>query len=95
MKDDDIAGVASRDGVIPDSPVDMLVWSGCPDNTYSYGDSNGGLMTNAFLAAVNGGKTTYKDIWSSIKSNKTLSQYSQIPQQTILGRFNIDANLLD
>jgi len=88
-KDDDIVGVSSRDSKIPNSPVDMLVWSGCPDNTYSYGDSNGGLLTNAMLSAINAGKTTYNEIWSRIKSDRTLSRYSQIPQQTVLGKFDI------
>lgn len=91
--DPDIAGVGARDAVIATSPVDMLVWSGCPDNTYSYGDTAGGLFTNALLDALNHGKRTYKEIWQHIKADKSLSQYAQKPQQTILGKFDVNNEL--
>ena len=91
--EDDLCGVGARDAVITTSPVDMLVWSGCPDNTYSYGDNAGGLFTNALLDALNSGKRTYKEIWSHIKADKSLSQYTQKPQQTVLGNFSTDADL--
>ena len=93
VKEDDLAGMGTRDAKIPDSPVDMLVWSGCPDNTYSYGDSSGGLFTNALLCALNVGNRTYKDIWAYIKADKSLSRYAQKPQQTVLGNFSTDAEL--
>lgn len=91
--DPDLAGAGARDAVIATSPVDMLVWSGCPDNTYSYGDNAGGLFTNALLDALNHGKRTYKDIWSHIKVDRSLSQYAQKPQQTILGKFDVNNEL--
>lgn len=97
MKDEEIAaevcGAGARDAKIPDSPVNMLVWSGCPDNTYSYGDTSGGLFTNALLDALNHGKRTYAQIWQHIKADKSLSQYTQRPQQTVLGNFSTDADL--
>lgn len=93
--EEDLCGVGARDAVISTSPVDMLVWSGCPDNTYSYGDNAGGLFTNALLDALNRGKRTYAQIWSHIKADKSLSQYTQKPQQTVLGNFSTDAELWD
>ena len=91
--DPDLCGVGARDAVITTSPVDMLVWSGCPDNTYSYGDNAGGLFTNALMDALNKGKSTYKDIWAHVKADKSLSQYTQKPQQTILGKFDVNMEL--
>ena len=95
-EDSDVAAMgASRDATIPDSPVVMLVWSGCPDDTYSYGDASGGLMTNALTSAIASGKETYADIWKSIKSDTNLKQYSQVPQQTVLGGFDTTERFCD
>lgn len=91
--DPDLCGAGARDAVITTSPVDMLVWSGCPDNTYSYGDNAGGLFTNALLDALNHGKRTYSQVWAHIKSDRSLSQYAQKPQQTILGKFDVNMEL--
>ncbi len=85
---DDGLAAANRDGVIQNSPVDMLVWSGCPDNTYSYGDANGGLFTNALLNALSSGKKTYDAVWKHIVADKNLTKYLQKPQKTLLGSFN-------
>ena len=93
--EDDLCGMGARDSVIKTSPVDMLVWSGCPDNTYSYGDNAGGLFTNALLRALAAGNRTYRDVWANIKIDKSLSQYTQKPQQTVLGNFSTDAELWD
>ena len=92
---EDVCGMGARDAVITTSPVDMLVWSGCPDSTYSYGDNAGGLFTNALMKALTAGNESYKDIWSFIKKDKGLSQYTQKPQQTVLGNFSTDAALWD
>ena len=88
-------GATTRDSVIVNSPVDMLVWSGCPDNTYSYGDNAGGLFTNALSTALASGCKTYKEVWTKLKQSKDLKQYSQKPQQTILGNFSVDSPLWD
>jgi hypothetical protein len=61
----------------------MLCWSGCPDNTYSYGASNGGQFTNALLRHFNASKT-YEYLWNEIKNDKTLRAYEN-PQSTVLG----------
>ena len=61
----------------------MLCWSGCPDNTYSYGSSSGGQFTNALLRHFNEG-LTYQELWDKIKNDRTLRAYEN-PQSTIIG----------
>lgn len=61
----------------------MLCWSGCPDDTYSYGASNGGQFTNALLRHFDASKS-YEAIWNDIKTDKTLRAYEN-PQSTSLG----------
>lgn len=61
----------------------MLCWSGCPDNTYSYGSDNGGQFTNALLRHFDS-KKSYEYLWNEIKNDKTLRAYEN-PQSTALG----------
>ena len=61
----------------------MLCWSGCPDDTYSYGASSGGQFTNALLRHFNE-KLTYQELWDKIKNDKTLRAYEN-PQSTVIG----------
>lgn len=61
----------------------MLCWSGCPDNTYSYGSSSGGQFTNALLRNFTKGMT-YAQLWERIKSDKTLREFEN-PQSTAIG----------
>lgn len=61
----------------------MLCWSGCPDNTYSYGSSTGGQFTNALLRHF-GENKTYEALWNEIKNDRTLRQYED-PQKTVIG----------
>ena len=61
----------------------MLCWSGCPDDTYSYGSSSGGQFTNALLRHFNENKT-YEQLWNEIKNDKTLRSFEN-PQSTCLG----------
>lgn len=61
----------------------LLCWSGCPDNTYSYGASTGGQFTNALLRHFNS-KKTYEYLWDEIKNDKTLRAYEN-PQSTAIG----------
>lgn len=63
--------------------VNMLCWSGCPDNTYSYGSATGGQFTNALLRHYTSDKT-YDGLWNLIKNDSTLRQYED-PQRTIIG----------
>ena len=61
----------------------MLCWSGCPDDTYSYGASNGGQFTNALLRHFDD-KKSYEYIWNEIKADRILKSYEN-PQSTALG----------
>lgn len=65
---------------------EMLCWSGCPDNTYSYGDSGGGKFTNALLKAYSAGKS-YDEVWKDIEKSKSLARY-QTPRRTKYGKWN-------
>lgn len=65
------------------SAVNMLCWSGCPDNTYSYGSSDGGEFTNTLLAYFSK-SDTYAQLWDKIKSDKSLKK-AEIVQETVIG----------
>lgn len=61
----------------------LLCWSGCPDNTYSYGSSTGGQFTNALLRHFKPNKT-YEYLWNEIKKDSVLREYED-PQKTEIG----------
>lgn len=61
--------------------VKLLCWSGCADNTYSYGDKKGGLLTNAIKKSYNK-NYTYKKVWTSAAVK--MPNY-QIPKITEIG----------
>lgn len=61
----------------------ILVWSGCPDDTYSYGDNSGGKFTNTLLKYFDS-NLTYAELWKKIESDKSLKTYEDV-QQTIIG----------
>lgn len=61
----------------------MLCWSGCPDDTYSYGAATGGQFTNALLRYFDD-SLTYEALWGKIKKDKVLRRFEN-PQSTILG----------
>ena len=69
--------------------VNMLCWSGCPDNTSSYGDKDGGKFTNTILKYFSNG-ITYNELWLKCKDDKNLKTYQKI-QTTTIGSF--DKNL--
>jgi hypothetical protein len=73
-----LSAVSHRDG-----SFSMLCWSGCPDNTYSYGASTGGQFTNALLRHFDARKT-YEFLWGEIKNDKVLRMYED-PQSTCIG----------
>ena len=62
----------------------ILVISGCPDNTVSYGDASGGLLTNAFLAYFKE-NMTYERMWKLLHSNYSLNKAEQV-QFTEIGK---------
>lgn len=63
-----------------DRSVNMLVWSGCPDSDYSYGDANGGVLTNAILHAYSKDRT-YDEVWHRASTEAS----SQNPVVTQIG----------
>lgn len=66
-----------------DNSFSMMCWSGCPDDTYSYGASTGGQFTNALLRHFDSRKT-YDYLWDEIKNDKILRMYED-PQRTVIG----------
>lgn len=67
----------------------MLCWSGCPDNTYSYGSPAGGMFTNV-IAEYMMLSSTYQQLWDKVSTDKGLLK-SQTPKQTIIGPWDMDA----
>lgn len=66
-----------------EGPISMQCWSGCPDNTYSYGSETGGQFTNALLRHFNA-SMTYDELWNKIEQDSTLKRY-EIVQRTLMG----------
>jgi len=64
-------------------PINLLVWSGCPSDTYSYGSSSGGKMTNTLLNYFDSRKT-YDYLWSEMENDSALKRY-EIIQRTVMG----------
>ena len=61
----------------------LLCWSGCPDNTYSYGSNEGGFFTSTMLKYWRPGMT-YNQLWRLVSVDANLSK-AQICQQTQAG----------
>lgn len=59
----------------------MLVWSGCPADNYSYGDANGGVLTNGILKAY-GSSRSYDEVWKKAAA----SAAGQNPVRTVVGK---------
>lgn len=60
--------------------VNLLVWSGCPANSYSYGDANGGVLTNGLRKGFSE-SDTYDDAWRRMER----AARSQRPARTVIG----------
>lgn len=58
----------------------ILVWSGCPANDYSYGSDEGGVFTNGIRSKFES-SDTYDEVWKRAKNFAK----SQHPVRTILG----------
>lgn len=69
----------------------MLCWSGCPDNTVSYGSASGGMFTRAISNYLTF-TSTYREIWGKVSTDKWLLQ-SQSPKQTVIGDWDLDAKV--
>ncbi len=64
------------------SSFNMLCWSGCADNTYSYGDAGGGKFTNSFLSHYKK-DITYNELWGKMRRDTELNKYQLIKQTKI------------
>lgn len=67
-------------GPVEQSDMNLLVWSGCPDSGFSYGDGAGGVFTNAIAKAFSPDRT-YGEVWAKAKS----SAIDQSPTRTQIG----------
>lgn len=63
--------------------INMQCWSGCPDNTYSYGSATGGKFTNTLLKYFDSRKT-YEFLWTEIENDSGLRRYEEV-QRTVMG----------
>lgn len=64
----------------------MMCWSGCPDDTYSYGSRAGGAFTITFCEHMRY-DDSYGSLWNKIMSDEWLLG-QEIPQQTIIGNWD-------
>lgn len=55
------------------SSVRMLCWSGCPDESYSYGSASGGEFTMALRKYASNDRT-YAEVWEKISTDRRLMQ---------------------
>lgn len=74
-------GLAAENG--QDIQFSLLCWSGCPDNTYSYGSSTGGKFTNTLIKHFNS-SYSYEYLWGLISRDDALLKF-ETPQETIIG----------
>jgi len=66
--------------------INMLCWSGCPDDNYSYGGANGGILTNAIRDSYKRYRS-YNTVWKEIQKRAS----SQNPRKTQIGKgFNVE-----
>lgn len=75
-------------GLVRTVKPNMLCWSGCPDNTYSYGDSFGGKFTNTILKYFKF-NLTYNELWNLCINDESLKSY-EIIQMTSFGDFDLN-----
>lgn len=68
------------------SQVSMLCWSGCPDDSYSYGSASGGEFTSALLRYAQSSKS-YDDVWKKISTDVALASQQRVCT-TKIGKFD-------
>lgn len=67
--------------------MSMLCWSGCADDTYSYGDPSGGVFTSAILRNMFYDKT-YDEVWKELEKDQILKSYERIKRTKIGNGFD-------
>lgn len=64
----------------------MLCWSGCPDDSYSYGSDQGGEFTSVLLRYAQSSKS-YDDVWKKLSRDTSLAAKQQV-RATKIGSFD-------
>ena len=73
----------------------MLVFSGCGEETVSWGDSkNGGCLTSSMNRAFNK-CLTYREWWNKFKVDSALKKVKQVPICTKIGAFDLNAKIFN
>lgn len=83
MKVSPAAGAALRAVNHAEGGVNMICWSGAPDDSYSYGSSSGGYMTNALRRHFDK-SLTYDELWNRMEGDSKLADRQAI-QSTKMG----------
>jgi len=68
------------------SHVSMLCWSGCPDDSYSYGSASGGEFTSALLRHAQSSKS-YDYVWKKVSTDAALARQQRVCA-TKIGKFD-------
>lgn len=75
--------------------IRMLVFSGCGEETVSWGDSkNGGVMTASMNRAFNK-CLNYRDWWKKFKADSAFKKVKQTPICTKVGAFDLEAKVFN
>ena len=73
----------------------MLVFSGCGEETVSWGDSaNGGVMTSSMKRAFNK-CLNYREWWNKFKTDSAFKKVKQVPYCTKIGNFDLNAKIFN
>lgn len=73
----------------------MLVFSGCGEETVSWGDSvNGGVMTSSMKRAFNK-CLNYREWWNKFKGDSAFKKVKQVPYCTKIGAFDLNAKIFN
>ena len=76
-------------------PIRMLVFSGCGEETVSWGDAkNGGVMTSSMNRAFNK-CLTYREWWKKFKTDSAFKKVKQVPYCTKIGAFDLEAKIFN
>ena len=75
--------------------IRMLVFSGCGEETVSWGDSKvGGVMTSSMNRAFNK-CLNYKEWWNKFKADSSFKKVKQVPICTKVGAFDLNAKIFN
>lgn len=73
----------------------MLVFSGCGEETVSWGDAkNGGVMTSSMKRAFNK-CLTYREWWRAFRADSSFKRVRQVPICTKIGAFDLNAKIFN